>query len=257
MLTRSEVIFAVRDVIEAIAFYRNVLGFESEWLWGTPVGFGGVRWGPAHVMFCLQPELAAKVEGHMHFFACDDVEGLHAKHVAAGANIISPIENKPWSVREYTVRDPNGYHLRFSGPLKYERPATARDTLPDYIQIIERRPTWEEYCLVQGSVGWGKSERMYEIASKSEMYFMATDTRDQQVVGTTRVVCDAEKWYSIWDVAIRQEYQGQRIGTALVESAIAKIKQVAPGSIVHLFTYKPQFYDRLGFKTESVSMLRL
>ncbi len=257
MLKRSEPIFAVRDIHETLAFYRNVLGFESDWTWGTPIGFGGARWGEVHVMFCLQPELAGRVDGHMHFFQCEDIESLHARHVAAGANIISPIENKPWNVREYTVRDPNGYHLRFSGPLKYERPATATDSLPPYIQIVPRRPTWEEYCAVQTSVGWGKSQQMYDTAGRSDMYFVAIDTRNQQVIGTTRVMCDADKWYSIWDVAVCVEYQGQRIGTALIEAAIEQIKRVAPGSLVHLFTYRPEFYQTLGFKTETVCLRKL
>jgi hypothetical protein len=55
--------------------------------------------------------------------------------VAAGALIIEPIENKPWNVREYTVRDCNGYHLRFGGPTTYERPVNRTDALPAHIRI--------------------------------------------------------------------------------------------------------------------------
>jgi hypothetical protein len=55
--------------------------------------------------------------------------------VAAGALIIEPIENKPWNVREYTVRDCNGYHLRFGGPTTYERPVNRTDALSAHIRI--------------------------------------------------------------------------------------------------------------------------
>jgi GNAT superfamily N-acetyltransferase/catechol 2,3-dioxygenase-like lactoylglutathione lyase family enzyme len=257
MLKRSEAIFAVCDIHETLAFYRDVLGFESNWTWGTPVGFGGARCGQVQVMFCLQPELAAKVEGHMHFFNCDDIESLHARHRSAGANIVSPIENKPWNVREYTVRDPNGYHLRFSGPMKYERPATATETMPGHIQITEGKPTRDEFIAIHESVGWGKTDDPTDMITRSLTCFLAIDTRTSTPIGMTRVMQDAIKWFSLWDVAVRPEYQGQRIGTALVETAVAYIKQRTPGAIVHLFTYKPQFYDRLEFKTENVTLRRL
>jgi uncharacterized glyoxalase superfamily protein PhnB len=42
-----------------------------------------------------------------------DVDALYARHQQNGVMIISPLEKKPWGMREYTVQDPNGYHLRF------------------------------------------------------------------------------------------------------------------------------------------------
>ncbi len=257
MLKRSEPIFAVRDIQETVDFYRNVLGFESSWTWGTPVGFGGARFGQVQVMFNLLPELAARVEEHQHFYYCDDLPALYQRHVAAGADIISPIENKPWGFREYIVRDPNGYHLRFSGPLQYEKPATALATIPDYIRIVERKPTREEFLALHTAVGWGETGDPTDIIDRALTAFVAIDTRSNTAVGMTRVVRDAIKWHSLWDVAVRPEYQNQRIGTALVESAVERIKVLAPGSIVHLFTYKPAFYDKLGFGTESVTLRRL
>ena len=92
-----------------------MLGFESEWFYGDPPTFGGVRWGTQQVMFCQQPELAAKVEGLMHMFRVDDIRPMYEKHKAAGALIIDDLENKPWGMSEYVVRDPSGYHLRFAG----------------------------------------------------------------------------------------------------------------------------------------------
>ncbi|CAN5581637.1 hypothetical protein BH10PLA1_BH10PLA1_13040 [soil metagenome] len=257
MLTRSEAIFAVRDVPETIAFYRDVLGFESGWLWGTPVGFGGARWGKAHVMFCLQPERAAKVEGHMHFFHCDDIESLHNRHVAAGAKIVSPIDNKPWGVREYTVRDPNGYHLRFSGPLKYEGPVTALKVMPEHIQIVERNPTREEFYSVYDSIGWDRAMEPTRILEHGFAAFVAIDTRSSTVVGVTRVVRDAINWYSIWDVAVHESYHGQKIGSALITAAVERIRRESAGAIINLFTQKDGFYQQLGFQKENTLLRRL
>src|SRR5438105_15559698 len=102
MLQTSEAIFAVADVPAAIAYYRTVLGFESDWRWGDPPGFGGVRWGRIQLLFCRQPELSTNVQGHQHLFRVDDVQAMYDRHKSAGAEIVSECENKPWGLREYT-----------------------------------------------------------------------------------------------------------------------------------------------------------
>ena len=138
MLKKSEPIFAVRDVKETIDFYQKVLGFNGPWFWGDPVTFGGIHFGDVNVMFCHQPKIAECVEGHMHWFWTEDVDGMHARHVAAGAKVVAELGNRPWNVREYAVQDPNGYHLRFAGPTKYEKPANAPAKMPEFIRIEER-----------------------------------------------------------------------------------------------------------------------
>ncbi len=257
MLKRSQPIFAVRDVRETVAFYRDVLGFQNEWLWGDPVGFGGANWGDVGVMFNQQPKIAANIEGHEHHYWADEIDALYAMHQAKGAPIISPIGNKPWNIREYTVRDPNGYHLRFSGPLSYERPATATETIPAYIEIQQRRLTFEEFLAVQQAVGWDKSEESYEIVKTAFASFLAIDTRDGRPVGMTRVMLDSLGWYSIWDVAVAPAYQSQKIGTAMIETAVKYLRERSPGAFVYLFTMKPGFYAKLGFHQDGCTMLKL
>jgi predicted N-acetyltransferase YhbS len=80
---------------------------------------------------------------------------------------------------------------------------------------------------------------------------------DGEVIGTTRVMRDAPGWYSIWDVAVRPDWQGRRIGTALVQDAIDFVREESPGAWLYLFTTKHRFYERLGFGTESVTMMRV
>ncbi|HSV16475.1 MAG TPA: VOC family protein, partial [Tepidisphaeraceae bacterium] len=91
MIKSSEPVFAVADVRATITYYRNVLGFESEWLWGDPPTFGGVCWGRIQVMFCLDPTLQSKVQGHQQFFRLDNVQELYDRHEAAGATIVCAI----------------------------------------------------------------------------------------------------------------------------------------------------------------------
>jgi uncharacterized glyoxalase superfamily protein PhnB len=100
-------------VAATIKFYREKLGFTKDWVWDDPPTYGGVQWADVDLMFHLNPELAKNVEGHQHYFFVKGVDDLYARHQQNGVSIISPLERKPWGQREYTVRDPNGYHLRF------------------------------------------------------------------------------------------------------------------------------------------------
>jgi GNAT superfamily N-acetyltransferase/predicted enzyme related to lactoylglutathione lyase len=249
VLKSSEVIFAVTDVVQTVRFYRDVLGFESEWLWENPPNFGGARWGNVHVMFCLQPDIAGKVEGHMHWFHADDVNGLYERHKAAGAPIVSEIGDKPWGFREYTVRDVNGYHLRFAGNAEYHRPPTATELLPAHIRVEVRMATFDEYAKITASVGWNKDESTMQGALARTIFcVVATDSRDGLAVGMTRVCGDGRN-FTIWDVMVMPEYQGQKIGTSMLEAAMAELRRRGPkNAFIGLFTGKPEFYRRLGFR---------
>jgi catechol 2,3-dioxygenase-like lactoylglutathione lyase family enzyme len=254
MLKASEAILAVADVAATVRFYRDVLGFEGEWLWGEPPTFGAVRWGSVQVMLCQQPGLAARVEGHQHFFRCDEIDALHARHQALGAPIIEAMENKPWGFREYVVRDINGYHLRFAGPEKYQRPRTARSSLPGYIRLEQRLPTVEESVALTKAVGWNRTVEILRVSLKNSLYgVVAIDGRDphnQRIVGSIRVIGDGGTFFYIQDVAVLPEFQNQRIGSAMMELTMAWLKTAAPkGAWIGLFTGKPGFYERHGFKS--------
>lgn len=252
MLRRSVPIFAVRDVKETIAFYKDVLGFEDHWYWGDPITFGGANWGDVSVMFCQQPEVATHIEGHQHHYWSDDFESLHARHAAAGAVIVSPIGNKPWGIREYTVRDPNGYHLRFSGPQAFTKPDHARATLPDFVRIDVRTPTEAEYRDLHAAVHWPAPDEIVPPLNQNLFSVVATDTRNGKVVGMLRVMRDARSWFSIWDVIVHPSMQAQQIGTSMLKAATTRLRQIQPnGGHAHLFTHQDAFYEKNGFSKDT------
>jgi GNAT superfamily N-acetyltransferase/uncharacterized glyoxalase superfamily protein PhnB len=253
MVTGSSPIFAAADVSATARFYTEVLGFTSSWTWGEPPAFGAATWGKVTIMFGLQPDLAARIEGHEHWIDVDDADALYRQHRERGATIVSPIEDKPWGKREYTVRDLNGYHLRFAGQTGYVPRGSA--SFPAGIEIVRRLPTLEEYRRVVGS-SFYRDTSAKGIFEHTWRGVVALDPRGE-VIGTTRIVNDAPGWFSIWDVAVLPEWQNQRIGTALMEAALEIVREESPGGTVYLFTSKHGFYERLGFSTETVDMRRL
>lgn len=249
MIHTSEPVFAVSDVVQAVRFYCDVLGFGGEWFWEDPPTFGGVREDHISVMFCLQPRIQPHVEGLMHFFRVDDVRGMYNKHKAAGAPIVSDIENKPWGLCEYTVRDPNGYHLRFAGVEEYVRKPDAITQMPPHIRIEKRTPGIEDYERLSVSVGWNRNRETMKTALQQSLFcVVAIDTRSNTVVGMVRVCGDGRN-YTFWDVIVVPEYQQQKIGSAMMEQALAELRKIGPkGAFVGLFTPKPGFYEQLGFQ---------
>jgi len=248
MLKSSEPIFAVADIVRSVRFYVDVLGFEREWLYGTPPVHAGVAMDKFQLMFSLRPALAEQCAGHEHFFRVDDVKAMFERHKTAGAPMVEELVNKPWGMSEYKVRDPDGYHLRFAGAEIYERPASAAESLPPHIRIDLAAPTHEDARRLFRSVNWEDDPRVEAAIPRSVFSVTAADTRNEKIVGMVRVVGDG-KAFTLWDVVVDKDYQGQRIGSAMLERAIAELKKIArPGTFIGLFTHKPAFYERHGFQ---------
>ena len=244
----SNAIFASSDIEETLAYYRDVLGFESTWTWGEPPVFGSATMGGVTIMFNLQPDLAAKVRGHQHGIKVEDADELYRLHQSRDALVVEEIEDKPWGIREYIVEDLNGYHLRIGGPLSSEAPKSL--PFPDGVTIERRKPTDDEFLMVIGELqDPGLLERTWN--------GVVAHSPSGEPIGVLRIIWDAPAWFSIWDVAVLPEWQGRRIGSTMMKEALEMIREASTGAIVHLFTYKHGFYERLGFTKETVSMRRL
>jgi ribosomal protein S18 acetylase RimI-like enzyme len=251
VVTSSTAVFATSDIQATIDFYKNVLGFDSSWTYGEPATFGCASFGPVSIMFALQPDLATHMTGHQHWINVDDADELYALHLERGAKIVDPIEDKPWNHREYTVEDPNGYHLRFAGPINHQTKSTP---FPQNVTIERRLPTTEEYAKIAGPTFYRDAIPPDVLANS---WNGAVAMSENEAIGMVRIMHDGPGWFSIWDVAVLPEWQGQRIGQKLMEEALAVIRDDSPGAWVYLFTYKPDFYARLGFSKENVSMRKV
>jgi GNAT superfamily N-acetyltransferase len=90
-------------------------------------------------------------------------------------------------------------------------------------------------------------ENMPKALANSLLGVVAIDTRDGQTIGMARASGDG-RFYMIWDVIVLPPYQGQKIGTALMERTLEELRRIGPkGAFVGLFAYKRGFYQTLGF----------
>ena len=109
------------DIKKSIAYYTKVLGFFSDFEYGDPVVYAGVKSGNAEIYFTHDPEVihaikARKINPEI-FIWLSDAEKLFKEHVKNGAEIIEPISERAWGAKQYVIKDINGYYLKFAQAL--------------------------------------------------------------------------------------------------------------------------------------------
>lgn len=99
----------VADVERAQRYYRDVLGFEIGWL-DPDKEIGAVSRGKVAIFFRKREP---PFEPAVHWVFADDVDATHNELKSLGANIVDPLERKPWGLRQFTVEDPDGNRFYF------------------------------------------------------------------------------------------------------------------------------------------------
>ncbi|HWZ03960.1 MAG TPA: VOC family protein [Mucilaginibacter sp.] len=95
----------VEDVEKAQIYYKEVLGFDI--LWTYPDKSIGAVWRETATIFFATTN--RPIEPNIHWIFAEDVDLTYAELKSSGADIIDDIENKPWNIRQFTIRDLNGH----------------------------------------------------------------------------------------------------------------------------------------------------
>ncbi|GAA1734845.1 VOC family protein [Aeromicrobium alkaliterrae] len=126
-LSISKCFLQVTDVDAAVAFYRDALGLEVQ----LDVPNDGFRW--VTVVPPAQPGVAVILTNYVDgsdtdrsnvaglvakgalggvHFRTDDLEATFARLVEHGAEVVDEPADRPWGVRDGSVRDPSGNLIR-------------------------------------------------------------------------------------------------------------------------------------------------
>ena len=131
-MTQWEVIPAirVRDMAEALAFYRGTLEFTLD-SGGDDESHSSLTRGKAHVMIetvadfygdeynaAIRQRLGKPSSIDLYMEATGLAE-FHSRLQAAGARIVDPLAARPWGQEQFTVEDHEGNWLTF-----WRKPAT-------------------------------------------------------------------------------------------------------------------------------------
>src|SRR5690349_4852331 len=129
LISHAEPILPVTDITATVDYWHDVLGFPEKWTWGEPPNHGGVRWHGGNI------------------------QALYALHQSRNVEIVAPLENKPWGMSGYIVRERNGYYINFGGALTGDH-EHRHGRAPVPMRIVHRIPTPAEYSHLCIAVGW-------------------------------------------------------------------------------------------------------
>lgn len=119
MLLGSDPVLAVHDLAGSADWFARV--FDAHVFEPAP-GWLFCRAGEVLVRLgaCPDSPPAAGIGDHSYlaYLYVEDVDAVHERAVAAGAEVLHPPRDEPWGVRELALRHPEGHRFMVAGPLE-------------------------------------------------------------------------------------------------------------------------------------------
>ena len=109
-------VLPVPNVAAAAQWMVDVLGFEIDFLFGSPPVHGRVKvgdrsWGDPIYIHLGQSQAPIAPCGETRLHVGHDIDGLHAHVLAQGATVLQAPTNQPWGLREMVLQAPGGHRL--------------------------------------------------------------------------------------------------------------------------------------------------
>jgi predicted enzyme related to lactoylglutathione lyase len=112
-------VFLVDDIVQTVEFYRDVLGFEVDFLYGTPPAYASVSRDDAILNFSLSDPpgrrnsvaSAGFGNGVDAYIVVSDVDDLYEELREHGAKIVAGLASHEYGMREFQIEDCNQYRI--------------------------------------------------------------------------------------------------------------------------------------------------
>ena len=118
----SRCVLAVQDLAASTHYYVDVLGFKLDfevpgWSFLSRDNFG-LMLGE-----CPDAPPAAELGDHSYFayLRVESVDGFYREVSSRGAEVRTAPEDKPWGMREFAIRTPDGHRLTVGEEIRGER----------------------------------------------------------------------------------------------------------------------------------------
>jgi uncharacterized glyoxalase superfamily protein PhnB len=112
-IVNSRCVLAVRDLAVSTRYYMDVLGFRKDLI--DAAGWSFLTRDSFRVMLgeCANERPAGELGDHSYFayWNVEGVDDLYQEFAAKGALITSKPTNKPWGLREFGLRTPDGHRI--------------------------------------------------------------------------------------------------------------------------------------------------
>jgi uncharacterized glyoxalase superfamily protein PhnB len=119
-----QAVLLVPDVVATLAYYQDSLGFHVDFEHGTPPIHArvssGDRDGPSAARIRFERasvSLPAVASCYLYIHVGKAIDDLYTTYRDRGVEMVSPPRDRPWGLRQFEVRDCNGYLLTFAGEI--------------------------------------------------------------------------------------------------------------------------------------------
>lgn len=126
---------SVSDVRAAVDFYTSKLGFWLAFTWGDPPTMAGVNLGQVQIFL---EQGTPGPQGCSVYFVVGDANELHEFQRVKGVEIVEPPEDRPYGLRDYSVRDLYGYGLTFGHHIYNTGPSIEIDRVDVPVRLEKR-----------------------------------------------------------------------------------------------------------------------
>lgn len=105
----------VRSLQQTLDYYRDKLGFYKEWVMGKD---GGIQRDEMRLLFSENPDHLLLINSDKHRFELvwfvDCVDEINSEYKEKEIDVLTEPTDEPWGIREFTIKDINGYLIRIS-----------------------------------------------------------------------------------------------------------------------------------------------
>jgi uncharacterized glyoxalase superfamily protein PhnB len=126
-LTDVKCVLAVPNLANSVAYYRDQLGFNLDF---AVEGWAFMSRDRFRLMLgeCTDAIPAHDLGDHSYFayVTVDDVDALYGDLVVNGVTVSHELADKPWGMREFGIRTPDGHRIMFGQDLR-AHPAESPD----------------------------------------------------------------------------------------------------------------------------------
>ncbi len=121
-------VFLVDDVLAAAEYYRETLGFELNFIWGDPPTYASVSRDDAILNFSLSSPMgrrngmasAGAGNGVDVVIVVKAIDEVYDELRQRGAQITMELETQVYAMREFQLRDNNGYIIAIAEEIDTE-----------------------------------------------------------------------------------------------------------------------------------------
>jgi uncharacterized glyoxalase superfamily protein PhnB len=122
MIQRIAPQFFTTDFPATLAYYKDKLGFECVGTWHSPPVYAIAARDQHAIHFRLAEPPTPNPDKYTEelldaYLAIEDADALYAEYAACGVEFMRGLDNTPWNMREFVVKDCDGRLLAFGADL--------------------------------------------------------------------------------------------------------------------------------------------